>query len=71
MNTFFQAVGYIALSLFVLALLDMLYFKHFRWTAGYQAWTGKKGVHKRRGPRKRNQEYRDVLPEPPTPHEGG
>ncbi len=44
MTTFFQAIGYIALAVITLALFDMIYFKHFRWHNGYQAWTGKKYV---------------------------
>ncbi len=67
MTTFLQVIGYIALAAIILALFDMIYSKHFRWLNGYHAWTGKKGVHKKR----RSREFRDVLPEPQTPYDEG
>jgi len=53
MTTFFQVVGYAALAIITFALFDMIYFKHFRWRNGYQAWTGKKFVSRYSGPRKK------------------
>jgi hypothetical protein len=55
MTTFFQVVGYAALAIITFALFDMIYFKHFRWRNGYQAWTGKKFVSRYSGPRKKKE----------------